>query len=120
MRGNSVAKELRDSSEPPAERVRVQNGENLSQSLGARGRRRPVKQFGENLRPALMKAAPCRLILRSDDVFVLKAAQRLGQRALGIMVNCVTKVGRIKGDADYVRCGNESGDTNSGGVAGMQ
>ena len=120
MRGNSVAKEFRDPPESPAERVRVQNGEHLSQSPGSRRRRRLVKQFGENLRAALMKAAPCRVVLRSDDVLVLKVAQRLGQRALGIMVNYVTKVGRIKGDADYVRCGNKSGDTNSGGVAGMQ
>ena len=36
------------------------------------------------------------------------------------MVNGVTKVGRIKGDADYVRCGNKASDTNSGEVASMQ
>ena len=120
MRSNPVAEEFCDPSESPTKRVRVQKGEHLSQSPGSRRRRRLVKQFGENLRAALMKAAPCRFVLCSDDVLVLKAAQRLGQRALGVTFNCVTKAGRIKGDADYVRCGNKSGDTNSGGVAGMQ
>ena len=67
-----------------------------------------------------MKATPCRLVLRGDDVFILKFPQRLGQGALGIMVDCVTEVGRIEADVDYVRCANESSDANSGGVVSMK
>ena len=65
-----------------------------------------------------MKATPCGLVLGGDDVFVLKPQQRPSQGTLVSMVDRIPKVGRIKLDADDVRCANEASDPNSGIVAG--
>ena len=56
-----------------------------------------------------MKAPPRRLVLRGDDMFVLKSHQRLRQGAFVRVVDGIAKIGRIEFDSDDVRRANESG-----------